>query len=472
MAGKVTLEISSTDIRLMEIEGGRVIKWASRSLEPGMFEEEVVSDPQALSAAVKQLKTSSGINGRNVIASVSGLYSVSRIVTVPTPPGVSVTQQAVLDAAREVMPLSEYELYLPWQTVGSGEGIQQVLVVGVPRDVIDSEVQALRAAGLNPRILDLKAMALARAVNRERALILNIESSNLDMVVVVGGLAEVMRTTAWQPGDLSVEEKAEHLAAVLDMTVGFYNSHHPRSPLDPATPLFVTGQMSGDLALMEKLQAMVEYPIEPVAPPLEYPAHLPVSQYAVNIGLALKGIAPSKKVGQEGYSLPDINLLPQIYRPWKPSARQIYLFCAILAAIALIFPLYQATSGAMGETATLEARYTIVNTELQKRQAEIKKREPLQKALTEYRTIVDMGGDFSGDLRLINSTAAVLDIEVRSIAHAGSGITISCQADSYTAFRNYLIALAESGRFLTPIPPPEGYPYIKEGTIKLEPKTS
>lgn len=468
----ITLEISSTDIRLMETSGQKVIKWASLSLEPGMFEEGVILDPHALAAVVKQLMTSSDIHGRDVVASVSGLYSLSRIVTVPTPLGESVTQQAVLEAAEEVIPLSEEELYMSWQAIGMGEGGQQVLVVGVPRDVVDSEVRVLRAVGVNPRMLDLKAMALVRAVNREQALILNIEPTSLDMIIVVGGLAEVMHTVAWQQDDLSIPERAEHLATALEMTVDFYNSHHPGFPLDPATPLFITGQMSGDLALVEELQAKMEYPIEPLIPPLEYPAHLPVSQYAVNFGLALKGTAPSKSREQGDYSLPDINLLPQIYRPWRPSARQVQAFCAIILAAILLFPLYQVTSNAMAETADLEARYTIINTELQRRQIEITNREPLQKAVNEYRTIINMGSGFAEDVSVINTEAGRLAVEVKSIDHEGGQIKVTCEADSYTAFRDYVTALEESGRFATPIPPPERFPYTTGGTIVVEPNPS
>ena len=175
----ITLEISSNHIRLMETEEGKVVRWASRSLEASVFEGEVVADPQALSAAVNQLMTSSGIRGRNIIASVSGLYSVSRMVMVPVPLGGTAPREAILEAATDVMPLSEDELYLSWQTIATIEGGQQILVVGLPRDMLDSEVQALRAAGLNPRVLDLKTMALARAANRAQALILNIEPTSL-----------------------------------------------------------------------------------------------------------------------------------------------------------------------------------------------------------------------------------------------------------------------------------------------------
>lgn len=465
----VTLEISSNAIRLMEVSGNKIVRWASYALEPGMFQDEMISDPRALGTAVKRLMTSSGMKGTKVIASVSGLYSLSRIVTVPIPPERLPPEETVLETAAEVMPLSEDESYLSWQTISAGEGDQQVMIVGVPKDVIDNEVRALRTVGLNPYILDLKPMALARAANRKQALILNIEPTSFDIVMIVNDVAEVMHTRVWQPEDLSVEEKTEHLISALEMTVSFYDSHHATSPLDPATPLFITGQMSGDLTLIEKLQARVGYPIEPLTPPLEYPEYLPVSQYAVNIGLALKGRTASKNVGEDGYSLSDINLVPRVYQPWKPSARQVQFFCGIVVAIALLFPLYQVTSKAMGETAVLQSRYSILNNELERRQLEIKNRDPLQKAITEYTTIVNMGGGFTEDLRVINSLAETLGVELLSINHAGSTITITCQTSDYTVFRAYMTALEESGRFATPIPPPEGYPYITGGNIALKP---
>ncbi len=466
----VTLEIDTTAIRLIETTEGKVVKWASLALDPTLFEEGVISDPRALSAAVRQLMDSSGIKARDAIASVSGLYSVSRIVAVSNPPGGGViTREAVLEAARERMPLSMDELYLSWQTIAAGsEGGQQVLVVGVPRDVIDAEMLALRAAGINSRTLDFKAMALARAVNKEQALILNIEPSSFDIVIVVNGIPEVMRTLAWQQDNLTEEERVEHLAMNLEMTVGFYNSHHSDTPLDPATPFLITGQVSGDLDLMEKLPARVGYPIESLAPPLECPKHMPVAQYAVNIGLALKGRTPSKSLEQDGYLPPDINLLPETYKPWRPSARQVYLAGAVIVAILLLFPLYQMTSGAMSKTSDLQAEYTSLNNELQLIQLEIRNREPLKQAISDYNTIVNMGGGFTEDLGVINSEAKELGVQVESIAHQGNSITLTCEAGEYTIFRDYVTALEESGRFATVTPPSEKFSYVTGGTIVLE----
>ena len=466
----VTLEIDTSAIRLMEASDGRVVKWASISLDPAIFEDGMISDHQAVSTAIKQLMDSSGIKARDVIASVNGLYSVSRIVAVSSPPGGGVTsREAVLDAARDIMPVSVDELYLSWQTITANEGVQQVLVVGVPRDMIDAEMQVLRAAGINTRTLDLKTMALARAVNMEQALILNIEPSNFDIVIVVNGIPEVMRTLAWQQDGLTVEERVEHLATNLELTVSFFNSHHPDTSLDPSIPFLITGQMSGDLDLMEGLRSRVGYPVELLTPSMDYPSHLPVSQYAVNIGLALKGRTSSKKQEEDGFVPPDVNLLPETYKPWRPSAKQIYFACGVVAAIALLFPLYQLTSGAMDKTSNLKATYNILNTGLQRKQLEIANREPLQKFINDYNTIVNMGGGFTEDLMVINSEADQLGVQVESIAHKGDKITMTCQAGDYTIFRDYVAALRESGRFAVVTPPYETYSYKTGGVIELTP---
>ena len=126
----------------------------------------------------------------------------------------------------------------------------------------------------------------------------------------------------------------------------------------------------------------------------------------------------------------------------------------------------------MAKTAELETKNTILNNQLERMKLEIKKREPLQKAIAEYQTIVDKGDKFTEDLEVINSEAKKLGVQVESITHEGESINVDCKADSHVTFREYLTALEESGRFTTPVPPSEGYPFTKSGNIKLKSKAS
>ena len=465
----VTLEISSTDIRIMEIDKGKVVKWASQLLEPGLFEEEVVTDPVMLGNAIRKLMASTGIADKNVITGVSGLYSLSRIVLVSVPMGEITPYQTVVDATNEVMPVSEEEMYISWQTIGSVEGGQQVLVVSVPKDVVDSEMKSLRSAGLKVRVLDLKAMAIMRAVNKDQALIINIDTESYDVMLVMNGLAEIMHTVAWKPDGLSPKEQAEQLALALELTVGFYNAHHPEYLFSPGTPLIITGQMSGDADLVQAMHESTNYRIEPLVPPLECPPNLPASQYAVNIGLALKGAHPGIVTTESIYPLPDINLLPGAYRPWRPTMRQAYAVLAVVTILGLLVPLYRITTEEMAKTARMEAEFSSLNSLLEMRQQELAKRDPLQKAITSYESIVTPNSDVTGDLKVILEAAGDLGVTISSVVDNIDSISVNCQAESYTAFRDFKTALEDSGRFSSPVTPPEGYPYIKGGIIKLTP---
>ncbi|MFC1899358.1 pilus assembly protein PilM [Chloroflexota bacterium] len=465
----VTLGLDTSSVSLVEIIEGRVLKWASLALDPGMFEDGVITDPDALSTVLRQFIDSSRIRAKDIIININGLYSLSRIVSIPNTPGGTITTESVMAAAADVLPLPPEEFYISWQALSNTEDEQQVLIIGVPRDMIDTEMQALKMANIEPHTLGLKTIALSRAVNKEQALILNIEPTNFDIVVVVNGIPEVMRTIAWQENSFTEDDKVEHLVMNLEFTIGFYNTNHTNVTLSPEIPFFITGQLSGDLSLTEKLSNRVGYPVTPLSPPIDYPRHMPVSQYAANIGSALNRRPPANNSEESIHASPNINLLPESYKPWRPSNRQLYSAGIVVAAIALLIPLYQIVSGAMGETATLNAEYNAANNTLQLRQVEINNREPLKQAISDYEIITDMGGSFTEDLTLIKSEASRLGVRVDTISHQGKTITINCEAGEYLVFRDYIAALRESGRFASVTPPPEKFSYITGGTLEIIP---
>ncbi len=467
----VTLEIDNSGIRLLEIRGQEVVKWAVRPLSPGLFENEVVTNPRALGIAIRQLLKSNGIKVRNINASLSGLYSLSRIVSLPASPSrEAVTQEAVLEKVKEVLPFSEEEIYLSWQPIVNTGEENRVLVIGTPRNLVDGQVKAVRAAGSRIRVLELKAMALVRAVDRKQALILNIEPSTFDSILIADGVVQSMHTASWQPDGMSENDMAEQLTVVLELTIGASNSSRPGILFDPATPLYITGSMSDDQQLAAAIMSRVVYPAGKIVPWLECPPHFPVSQYAVNIGLASRRPNAAKKPAVSEMVPLTMNLLPQIYRPWKPTSRQIYVFLSVTAIIALLFPTYNLISNVNAKTINLKTTYDRGKAQMERRQSELAKREPLQKFLGTYQSIVDMDGDFMEDLSVITDNAAKFGVEVTGINYGGGSIVVSAAADNSTAFRDYILALRVAGRFSTVTGPSELFPPPTEGQIRLVPQ--
>jgi len=84
------------------------------------------------------------------------------------------------------------------------------------------------------------------------------------------------------------------------------------------------------------------------------------------------------------------------------------------------------------------------------------------KAVAEYDSIINMGGGLTDDLAVIRNEAERFNVQIQSITHEGNSIQVICDADSYTVFREFLTALEESGRFLSPIPEPDPCPAIEQ----------
>lgn len=165
-----------------------------------------------------------------------------------------------------------------------------------------------------------------------------------------------------------------------------------------------------------------------------------------------------------------MNLLPQIYRPWRPSARQIYIFLAVIAIIALLFPTYNLISNVMTKTASLKNESAVLNNGMVRRQAELARREPLQKFLGTYETIINMGGGFIEDMKVITDKAEEFGIEMPTITHSGESIVIPVKAENSIVFRDYLTALQKSERFASVSIPAKPFPDITESTITIIPK--
>lgn len=299
----LTLDIDSTSVRLLSIRGRRVERWASTPIEPGLIRDGLITDPSYLGARVKQLMEASQMKGRRAITSLSGLYSITRIMRVPLQEG-QLIYDAVLKTARQAMPHPD-ELYLSWQVVATGDMDSRVLVFGIPQDIVDAEIQALKSARINPYIINLKGMALMRLVDREQALVVNKEPDSMDIVLVNDGIPHIMQTVQLRD-NMSPAEWVDCLGHSLDRITYFYNSRHPLRPFSPAAPLFLTGQLPGYLNIVRMVNDKTGYPIAPPAIPLEYPPNLPVPQYAVNIGLALQNISiPKWSTGYERLSSED-----------------------------------------------------------------------------------------------------------------------------------------------------------------------
>ncbi|MGB0385323.1 MAG: type IV pilus biogenesis protein PilM [Ardenticatenaceae bacterium] len=285
---KITLVIEQEVVRLMEVRKGRVARWGSAPLPPNTLQRSAVANPEALIEVVERLWRSQSqerpLSRNNIVLGILGHHIPTRIVSVQNLD--TSDAQIMAQKARETLP--EPDLHHVWQLVG-GSTQPGLFVMGAPIALINSYLEPLKRIGLGLAAMDVKPLALIRAVGQRNTVIIDAERTMGSIIIVDDTLP---RRAAFPglnaPLLASPEEKIMRLAEVLYETVQRYNRSTTSKTLHPAVPIFLTGSLANHSLLQEIVQDVLGHSVGSYTPPIEVPPDMPISQFMVNIGLAQK----------------------------------------------------------------------------------------------------------------------------------------------------------------------------------------
>jgi type IV pilus assembly protein PilM len=334
MAKKVTtLFIRDTAINLLVMKGGKIEKWASAPLEPGLVSQGLVVDEAQTAGKVKQIFRQARTRTDNVILGLSGHDSLYRIIALPELPD-GVLPEAVRREAQRTIPTPLEEVYYSYQRIPSPKGECRVFLVTFPRNVVDALMRTLRQAGVKPNVLELAPLALCRIPNLPRAIIINARLDHLDVMVLADRLPQVIRRLSL-PGEAGpLEEKLPFIAEEFNRTVAFYNSSHLENPLDSTVPVFVCGDLTGVPETWPSLIGQADYPVSALSSLVEVPAGFNSDEFMVNIGLAFKELLPDKQ--EINHSSVNFNALPEAYVPPGFSIARVLVPVGLIVGIGLV----------------------------------------------------------------------------------------------------------------------------------------
>jgi type IV pilus assembly protein PilM len=297
-----------------------------------LVKDGLIQNEAAVAAKIKELLKSVEVRTRKIIVGISGINCLYSLLSLPEIPR-ELLPEAIRREASRVLGVSLEEIYLSWQVVYLRRGEMVVYLAASPRNSMDALVSTLRQAELDPYLMDIKPLCLARATNESRAIIADLQPTSFDIIILVNGIPEVVRSSAL-PEEAVSEDKMTILKEELDRAVTFYNSAHMDRPIDPGVPLLVSGELAWQEDAWPLLSGRQKRPVQALPSLMQATAGFPPAQYMTNIGLALKVTLPAEKraIG----SLVNLNALPEIYQP-KPRELSQVLFVPTVAAGMAIF---------------------------------------------------------------------------------------------------------------------------------------
>jgi type IV pilus assembly protein PilM len=168
----VALDIGTSGLAAVVLRRGRhgvrLVRAAACSLPPGLVAGGEVADVDELAPRIKRFWREEKLPGRRVRLAVAGHRVFVRVMEMPHIEDAGERRAAVEFAAGEQVPIPLHEAILDYVVLPRGDAAadapDRIVVAAAQRAMIDSMVAAVRAAGLRPVGIDLKAFALLRAL--------------------------------------------------------------------------------------------------------------------------------------------------------------------------------------------------------------------------------------------------------------------------------------------------------------------
>jgi type IV pilus assembly protein PilM len=285
--GRLTISLEPDEVRMMVVRGRGLSRWLSQPLPGDVLRGGEVVEPTAFGEALAAIVQEAGAPARQAIVSLSGQRSLVRILTLPSVPP-EMQAEAIQREARRELPVPLEELYLSYQILDDQTTANmRVFTVGIPREAVERCVAGLGVAGLRAVAMDLKPLALVRAVNLSNAIVANLEQATDSVVLVRDFVPRITRSIALPgAGKQSMAERGENLAAEIERTLEFYTSTGGAGASGWEPPVCLTGALAEEHEVVSRIAS--RWPLVDPSPPIPLPSALPISRYMVNVGLAVK----------------------------------------------------------------------------------------------------------------------------------------------------------------------------------------
>jgi len=283
----LALSIEGNDIRILSYSNNAVDSWKSVPFGANLLKMGQVADPVGMGEVIKSAVEGIDTARCYVLCAMPGLKSVSRIISVPNVNKKDM-EALIPREVRRTMTVSEEDNYFHWQVLPVEAAQARVFVLAVPKEPMSLLLQSLSNAGLHPSQIDLKPLALMRAINQKDAIIANCEGNSMELVIVSDDIPVLIRSVFLGEGVANQDYAVGRISDELGRTVVTYNEINKERPLDQDVPIYLTGAAASGVPFALNVAALTGRTVQPLEAPVTVPADLPIAEYMVNIGLILK----------------------------------------------------------------------------------------------------------------------------------------------------------------------------------------
>jgi hypothetical protein len=255
------------------------MRCAESQMPPGAIEKGRVVKPELLGEAIHQLAARAEVAGTRAHVAMSDMIASFRVMRFP--PGVDNTD--VEAAITTQLPPRSDRMAVRRAEIRSSDGGLSVYAVAWNRRAVSEVADAVRHAGLEPVVVELKSLCVARAVPLETCIVLDLSTEPCEALVVDNHVPII-----WHMIERGANpDSVEFLATGLRPLLTFYKQATGQA-FDPQAPILIRSEQQVSAPFMERLTAAAGHTVRPIPVPPRVPDTVSHERFLTCIGLVMR----------------------------------------------------------------------------------------------------------------------------------------------------------------------------------------
>jgi hypothetical protein len=257
------------------------MRCGSAAIPDGALAGGKVIDPAEVGHALKQLAVRTEIRETRALIAVSDAIATFRVLYLPS----ASTEKDIAATVAKELPLDPERIATRWIEVTTIGDRKVLYAVAWDRAMLKNVSDAIKAAGFDAAVIELKSAAIARTVSEPSCLILDLASDPVEIVLVDRHLPQLWHS--FELKEPTNDDVAPALATQLRSVLRFYGRDR-RGDFSPTSPVVVSGERLPPTQVFAQLAELIAQPVQILAAPQRIPANVRHSTYLTCLGLIMR----------------------------------------------------------------------------------------------------------------------------------------------------------------------------------------
>lgn len=253
----------------------------SAAITDGASTAASVADPGAIARSLKPLLARTEITLTRALVAASDTLATFRVLSLPA----ASTAKDVDAAISRELPFDPQRTATRWLDLESSPAGRVIYAAAWDKALLKNVTDAVRLAGIEPTVVELKSASVARAVPVPTCVVVDLSCQPAELILIDRHLPQVWYS--FPTRDSLGGDDAQLLAAPLRSVLRFYR-RRTDGEFGRAAPVYVSGEQALSGHALTELSAMIDQPVQVLPAPPRVPPHVRHSTYLTCLGLLMR----------------------------------------------------------------------------------------------------------------------------------------------------------------------------------------